>query len=149
MLNNLKKIKQKKLRVGRGIGSGKGKTSGRGVKGQKSRSGVAIKSFEGGQMPLYRRLPKRGFKIIGIKETGSLNLSEIQSFLQSKKLKATEKIDLALLKKLNIIKKRYKKLKVLGKGEIKEKLNIEVNYLSSSAKDKLEKSGSIVKIIKN
>ena len=149
MLNNLKKIKQKKLRVGRGIGSGKGKTSGRGVKGQKSRSGVAIKSFEGGQMPLYRRLPKRGFKIIGIKETGSLNLSEIQSFLQSKKLKATEKIDLALLKKLNIIKKRYKKLKVLGKGEIKEKLNIEVNYLSSSAKTKLEKSGSNIKIIKN
>ena len=149
MLNNLKKIKQKKLRVGRGIGSGKGKTSGRGVKGQKSRSGVAIKSFEGGQMPLYRRLPKRGFKIIGVKETGSLNLSEIQSFLQSKKLKATEKIDLALLKKLNIIKKRYKKLKVLGKGEIKEKLNIEVNYLSSSAKTKLEKSGSNIKIIKN
>ena len=100
-------------------------------------------------MPLYRRLPKRGFKIIGIKETGSLNLSEIQSFLQSKKLKATEKIDLALLKKLNIIKKRYKKLKVLGKGEIKEKLNIEVNYLSSSAKTKLEKSGSNIKIIKN
>jgi len=149
MLNNLKKIKQKKLRVGRGIGSGKGKTSGRGVKGQKSRSGVAIKSFEGGQMPLYRRLPKRGFKIIGIKETGSLNLSEIQSFIQSKKLKATEKIDLALLKKLNIIKKRYKKLKVLGNGEIKEKLNIEVNYLSSSAKAKLEKSGSNIKIIKN
>ena len=148
-LNNREKINKSKIRVGRGIGSGKGKTSGRGVKGQKSRSGVAIKSFEGGQMPLYRRLPKRGFKIIGIKETGSLNLSEIQSFLQSKKLKATEKIDLALLKKLNIIKKRYKKLKVLGKGEIKEKLNIEVNYLSSSAKTKLEKSGSNIKIIKN
>jgi len=149
ILNTVTKIKISKKRVGRGIGSGKGKTSGRGVKGQKSRSGVAIKSFEGGQMPLYRRLPKRGFKIIGIKETGSLNLSEIQSFLQSKKLKATEKIDLALLKKLNIIKKRYKKLKVLGKGEIKEKLNIEVNYLSSSAKTKLEKSGSNIKIIKN
>ena len=148
-LNNREKINKSKIRVGRGIGSGKGKTSGRGVKGQKSRSGVAIKSFEGGQMPLYRRLPKRGFKIIGVKETGSLNLSEIQSFLQSKKLKATEKIDLALLKKLNIIKKRYKKLKVLGKGEIKEKLNIEVNYLSSSAKTKLEKSGSNIKIIKN
>ena len=148
-LNNLLKTNKGKIRVGRGIGSGKGKTSSRGHKGQKSRSGVAIKSFEGGQMPLYRRLPKRGFKIIGIKETGSLNLSEIQSFLQSKKLKATEKIDLALLKKLNIIKKRYKKLKVLGKGEIKEKLNIEVNYLSSSAKTKLEKSGSNIKIIKN
>tara|TARA_B100000242_G_scaffold279666_1_gene238335 strand:- start:421 stop:870 length:450 start_codon:yes stop_codon:yes gene_type:complete len=147
MLNNLKKIKQKKLRVGRGIGSGKGKTCGRGIKGQKSRSGVAIKSFEGGQMPLYRRLPKRGFNIIGKKEVGSVNLSEIQSFIELKKLKLTDKIDLALLKKLNIIKKRYKKLKVLGKGEIKDKLNIEVNFLSNSAKVKLEKSGSNIKII--
>jgi len=147
MLNNLKKIKQKKIRVGRGIGSGKGKTCGRGVKGQKSRSGVAIKSFEGGQMPLYRRLPKRGFNIIPRKKIGALNLAEIQSFLQSKKIKSTDKIDLALLKKLNIIKKKYKKLKVLGKGEIKEKLNLEVNYLSNSAKSKLEKSGSNIKII--
>ena len=149
MLNSLKKIKKDKIRVGRGIGSGKGKTSGRGVKGQKSRSGVAIKSFEGGQMPLYRRLPKRGFKIIGKKITGSINLSKIQLFIQSKKIKASDRIDLALLKKLNIVKKKYKKIKVLGKGEIKEKLNIEVNYLSSSAKDKLEKSGSNIKIIKN
>ncbi len=149
MLNSLKKIKKDKIRVGRGIGSGKGKTSGRGVKGQKSRSGVAIKSFEGGQMPLYRRLPKRGFKIIGKKTTGSINLSKIQLFIQSKKIKASDRIDLALLKKLNIVKKKYKKIKVLGKGEIKEKLNIEVNYLSSSAKDKLEKSGSNIKIIKN
>ena len=147
MLNNLKKIKQKKIRVGRGIGSGKGKTCGRGVKGQKSRSGVAIKSFEGGQMPLYRRLPKRGFNIITRKKIGALNLAEIQSFIQSKKIKSTDKIDLALLKKLNIIKKKYKKLKVLGKGEIKEKLNLEVNYLSNSAKSKLEKSGSNIKII--
>ena len=149
MLNSLKKIKKDKIRVGRGIGSGKGKTSGRGVKGQKSRSGVAIKSFEGGQMPLYRRLPKRGFKIIGKKTTGSINLSKIQLFIQSKKIKASDRIDLALLKKLNIVKKKYKKIKVLGKGEIKEKLNIEVNYLSSSAKDKLEKSGSNIKIITN
>ncbi len=147
MLNSLKKIKQKKIRVGRGIGSGKGKTSGRGVKGQKSRSGVAIKSFEGGQMPLYRRLPKRGFNIIAKKDTGALNLSEIQYFIESKKIKASEKIDLALLKKLNIVKKKHKKLKVLGKGEIKEKLNLEVNYLSDSAKAKLEKSGSNIKII--
>jgi len=149
MLNSLKKIKKDKTRVGRGIGSGKGKTSGRGVKGQKSRSGVAIKSFEGGQMPLYRRLPKRGFKIVGKKTTGSINLSKIQSFIQSKKIKTSDRIDLALLKKLNIVKKKYKKIKVLGKGEIKEKLNIEVNYLSSSAKDKLEKSGSNIKIINN
>ena len=146
-LNNRPKMNKSKIRVGRGIGSGKGKTSGRGVKGQKSRSGVAIKSFEGGQMPLYRRLPKRGFNIIGKKETGALNLAEIQSFIQSKKIKTTDKIDLALLKKLNIVKKRFKKLKVLGKGEIKEKLNLEVDYLSNSAKAKLEKSGSNVKII--
>ena len=138
---------KKSKRRGRGAGSGLGKTSGRGVKGQKSRSGVAIKSFEGGQMPLYRRLPKRGFNIIAKKDTGALNLSEIQYFIESKKIKASEKIDLALLKKLNIVKKKHKKLKVLGKGEIKEKLNLEVNYLSDSAKAKLEKSGSNIKII--
>ena len=149
MLNSLKKIKREKIRVGRGIGSGKGKTSGRGVKGQKSRSGVSIKSFEGGQMPLYRRLPKRGFKNIGKKTTSSINLAKIQSFIQAKKIKTSEKIDLALLKKLNIIKKKYKKIKVLGQGEIKEKLNIEVDFLSNSAKDKLEKSGSNIKIINN
>jgi len=147
MLNNLKKLKEKKIRVGRGIGSGKGKTSGRGVKGQKSRSGVAIKSFEGGQMPLYRRLPKRGFNAIHKKEIGLLNLSDIQAFIQSKKINPSDKIDLALLKKLNIVKKKYKKLKVLGNGDVKEKLNIEVNYLSNSAKTKLEKLGSNIKII--
>ena len=146
-LNNLEKTNFSKIRVGRGIGSGKGKTSGRGVKGQKSRSGVAIKSFEGGQMPLYRRLPKRGFNTINKKETGALNLSEIQSFINSKKIKTTDKIDLAFLKKLNIVKKKFKKLKVLGNGEIKEKLNLEVDYLSNSAKAKLEKSGSNIKII--
>ena len=147
MLNTLKKIKQTKIRVGRGIGSGKGKTSGRGVKGQKSRSGVAIKSFEGGQMPLYRRLPKRGFTPISKERVAILNLDKIQSFIKSKKIKTTDKIDLALLKKLNIIKKKFKKLKVLGKGDVKEKLNIEVNYLSNSAKTKLEKSGSNIKIL--
>ena len=147
MLNKLKKLKEKKIRVGRGIGSGKGKTSGRGVKGQKSRSGVAIKSFEGGQMPLYRRLPKRGFNVIHKKEIGLLNLSDIQAFIQSKKINPSDKIDLELLKKLNIVKKKYKKLKVLGNGDVKEKLNIEVNYLSNSAKTKLEKLGSNIKII--
>ena len=146
-LNNRNKINKSKLRVGRGIGSGKGKTSGRGVKGQKSRSGVAIKSFEGGQMPLYRRLPKRGFNTIRAKDTGILNLSDIQNFIKLNKIKTSDKIDLALLKKLNIIKKRYKRLKVLGKGEVKEKLNIEVNSLSDSAKSKLEDSGSNIKII--
>ena len=108
-LNNLVRTNKKKIRPGRGIGSGKGKTSGRGIKGQKSRSGVAIKSFEGGQMPLYRRLPKRGFNAIHKNDIGLLNLSEIQSFIESKKIKPSDKIDLALLKKLNIVKK-----KVLG-----------------------------------
>ena len=105
-LNQLVKTDKKKIRVGRGIGSGKGKTSGRGHKGQKSRRGVAIKSYEGGQMPLYRRLPKRGFNAIYKKEIGLLNLSEIQSFIQSKKINPSDTIDLALLKKLNIIKKK-------------------------------------------
>ena len=146
-LNTLNNIKTKKIRVGRGIGSGKGKTSGRGVKGQKSRSGVAIKSFEGGQMPLYRRLPKRGFNAIRKNDIGLLNLSEIQSFIESKKIKPSDKIDLALLKKLNIVKKKYKRLKVLGNGDVKDKLDIEVNFLSNSAKTKLEKSGSNIKII--
>ena len=146
-LNTTTSVKIKKIRVGRGIGSGKGKTSGRGVKGQKSRSGVAIKSFEGGQMPLYRRLPKRGFNVIHKKEIGLLNLSDIQAFIQSKKINPSDKNDLELLKKLNIVKKKYKKLKVLGNGDVKEKLNIEVNYLSNSAKTKLEKLGSNIKII--
>ena len=98
-------------------------------------------------MPLYRRLPKRGFNVIHKKEIRLLNLSDIQAFIQSKKINPSDKIDLELLKKLNIVKKKYKKLKVLGNGDVKEKLNIEVNYLSNSAKTKLEKLGSNIKII--
>ena len=150
-LNTLKSnsgSRKKKLRKGRGIAAGQGASCGFGMRGQKSRSGRPTRpGFEGGQMPLYRRLPKRGFNIIGKKKTGALNLAEIQLFIQSKKIKTTDKIDLALLKKLNIIKKRFTKLKVLGKGDIKEKLNLEVNYISNSAKAKLEKSGSNIKII--
>jgi ribosomal protein L15, bacterial/organelle len=147
MLNNLTKIKTNKIRVGRGIGSGKGKTSGRGVKGQKSRSGVAIKSFEGGQMPLYRRLPKRGFNPLRKNLISKLNLKDIQILLENKKINRTDKIDLKLLKSRKIIKKYYDKIKILGSGEIKEKINLEVNYLSNSAKEKLDKSGSTVKIL--
>ena len=147
MLNKLKKIKIKKIRVGRGIGSGKGKTSGRGVKGQKSRSGVAIKSFEGGQMPLFRRLPKRGFNSIKRNFVGVLNLREIQGHINSKKLKSNEKINIELLKKLQLIKKKFNKVKILGNGEIKDKISLEVNFLSNTAKKKLEKSGSSVKIL--
>ena len=104
-LNNLVKLNKKKLRVGRGIGSGKGKTSGRGVKGQKSRSGVAIKSFEGGQMPLYRRLPKRGFNPIVKNKIAILNLDKIQTYIDKKNIKITDTINKDLLKKLNLISK--------------------------------------------
>jgi len=140
-LNNIGEIKVKKTRVGRGIGSGKGKTSGRGHKGQKSRSGVAIKSFEGGQMPLYRRLPKRGFNSLKKIRVGKINLGKIQLFIEQKKINKSEKISLDLLKKLKIINKNSIKLKILGFGEVKEKINIEADLFSKSAKTKLEKIG--------
>ena len=149
MLNGLTKLKTKKIRVGRGIGSGKGKTSGRGVKGQKSRSGVAIKSFEGGQMPLYRRLPKRGFNSFNKSKIGKLNLGDLQQFIESKRIKSSEKIDIKYLHSLKIIKKKYEKIKILGQGEIKNKLNLEVHYLSNSAKEKLSKNGSTIKILES
>ena len=149
MLNDLTKLKTKKIRVGRGIGSGKGKTSGRGVKGQKSRSGVAIKSFEGGQMPLYRRLPKRGFNSISKNKIGKLNLGNLQLLIESKRIKSSEKIDIKYLQNSKIIKKKYEKIKILGQGEIKDKLNLEVHFLSNSAKEKLSKNGSIIKVLEN
>jgi len=148
-LNTTTQVKSKKIRVGRGIGSGKGKTSGRGVKGQKSRSGVAIKSFEGGQMPLYRRLPKRGFKAIPNKDNIAIvSLSRIQEIINKKKDIANNSINLANLKKLKFISKKYNKLKFLGSGELKSKLNIEVNKISKSAKEKIEKLGGKVTLLK-
>ena len=147
-LNSLEKTKRKRIRVGRGIGSGKGKTSGRGVKGQKSRSGVAIKSFEGGQMPLYRRLPKRGFNPIKKINIGKINLGKIQYFIKKNSINYKDKINLELLKKLNIVNKKSEKLKILGSGEIKDKITVEANFFSKSAKDKLEKIGSIVQVLK-
>ena len=143
-LNTTTQIKNKKLRVGRGIGSGKGKTSGRGVKGQKSRSGVAIKSFEGGQMPLYRRLPKRGFNSISKEKIAMLNLEVIQLLIDKNKLDAGTKINLNLLKKEKILNKSYSKIKVLGNGDLKSKIDIEVDYSSSSAKNKIEKVGGSI-----
>ena len=147
-LNNRGKINKSKIRVGRGIGSGKGKTSGRGVKGQKSRSGVAIKSFEGGQMPLYRRLPKRGFNPIGKKNIAILNLDKIQTFIDKKSITTKETLNSDLLKKLKLINKNSIKLKILGSGEIKEKINIEADLASKSAIDKLEKLGGSIQIKK-
>ena len=147
-LNNRVKINKKKIRVGRGIGSGKGKTSGRGVKGQKSRSGVAIKSFEGGQMPLYRRLPTRGFNSIGKKNIAILNLNMIQSHIDKKRFKSSDVINTNLLKKLNLINKNSVKLKILGSGEIKDKINIEADLASKSAVQKLEKAGGSIQLKK-
>ena len=148
ILNNSLKVKNPKKRLGRGIGSGKGKTSGRGVKGQKSRSGVAIKSFEGGQMPLYRRLPKRGFNRIGKKNIAILNISDISSFLKSKRINLKDKIDIKYLAERKIIGKKYSKLKILGKGELSEKINIATDFISKSAKSKVEKAGGSIVISK-
>ena len=132
-LNTKDKINKSKMRVGRGIGSGKGKTSGRGVKGQKSRSGVAIKAFEGGQMPLYRRLPKRGFNPISRVNIAIMNLEKIQFFVNEKTINPTEIINIEMLKKLKLINKHSQKLKILGTGEIKDKVNIEADLASKSA----------------
>ena len=147
-LNNREKINKSKIRVGRGIGSGKGKTSGRGVKGQKSRSGVAIKSFEGGQMPLYRRLPKRGYNPISINNIAIMNLEKIQFFIDKKTIKNSDILNADLLKKLNLINKNSKKLKILGTGELRVKVNIEANLASKSAINKVEKVGGSIQLKK-
>ena len=147
-LNNTSQIKIKKMRVGRGIGSGKGKTSGRGMKVQKSRSGVAIKSFEGGQMPLFRRLPKRGFNPIKKDKIAIINLGKIQSLLDAKRINLDTKIDLDLLKKANIVGKSYQKIKILGSGEIKDKIEVNVDFFSKSAQKKLEKIGGSINLKK-
>ena len=147
-LNSIFKTNKSKIRVGRGIGSGKGKTSGRGVKGQKSRSGVAIKSFEGGQMPLYRRLPKRGFNPIKKENIAILKLDKIQSYIDKKNIKSNEIINSNLLKKLKLINKNSNKLKILGSGELKDKINIEADLASKSAVEKLEKIGGSIQLKK-
>ena len=147
-LNNRQKINKSKIRVGRGIGSGKGKTSGRGVKGQKSRSGVAIKSFEGGQMPLYRRLPKRGFNPIKKDNIAIINLDKIQSYIDKKSIKTSDTLNSEVIKKLKMINKNSIKLKILGSGEIREKIKIEADLASKSAITKLEKLGGSIQIKK-
>ena len=147
-LNTRQKINKPKIRVGRGIGSGKGKTSGRGVKGQKSRSGVAIKSFEGGQMPLYRRLPKRGFNPISRENIAILNLEKIQSYIDKKNINPSEVLNSSSLKKLKLINKNSTKLKILGTGELKDKINIEADLASKSAIEKLEKIGGSIQLKK-
>ena len=144
-LNSLRyKVKLKKMRVGRGIGSGKGKTSGRGHKGQKSRRGVSIKSFEGGQMPLYRRLPKRGFISLKKKNIALINLDKLQKLYDSKKISNNTIINIAELKKINLLKKNDTKIKVLGNGDLKNKLKLEVDFISKAAKKKIEDVGGSV-----
>ena len=147
-LNSLIKNNKKKVRVGRGIGSGRGKTSSRGHKGQKSRSGVAIKSFEGGQMPLYRRLPKRGFKAIKTKKIAILNLSKIQDILDKNKHNLKNIFDLKILKEKKLIKKDFSKLKILGTGEIKSSLEISAHFVSKQALEKIQKAGGKLNILK-
>ena len=147
-LNSLIKNNKKKIRVGRGIGSGKGKTSSRGHKGQKSRSGVAIKSFEGGQMPLYRRLPKRGFKSLSKNDTAVLNLSKIQSMIDKSKNNLKDSLNLKILKEKKLINTKYSKLKILGSGEIKNNIKISANFASKQALSKIEKAGGKIDLIK-
>ena len=147
-LNTTTQVRSKKIRVGRGIGSGKGKTCGRGVKGQKSRSGVAIKSFEGGQMPLFRRLPKRGFNPIKKEKIAKLNLNKIQSMIDKKIISQTNTLNIENLKKAKIISNTFNKIKILGSGEIKDKVDLIVDYISKSAKEKLEKNGSKINLKK-
>ena len=147
-LNSTLKFKDKKIRVGRGIGSGKGKTSGRGVKGQKSRSGVAIKSFEGGQMPLFRRLPKRGFNPVSNIKIVTFNLDKLQKLIEKNKIKSGNIVNLDYLIKNKLIKKTFNKLKILGNGDLKTKINIEADFVSKSAKTKLDKLGCSISIKK-
>ena len=147
-LNNLVKTNTKKIRPGRGIGSGKGKTGGRGIKGQKSRSGVAIKAFEGGQTPLYRRLPKRGFKSFAQDTTAIINLSYLQKFHDNKRIDLNVPIDLKFLQEKKIINKKYIKLKILGDGELKNKPNITANFASKQAQEKIKKVGGTITILK-
>ena len=147
-LNSLLKNNKKKIRVGRGIGSGRGKTSSRGHKGQKSRSGVAIKSFEGGQMPLYRRLPKRGFKTLNKKNIAILNLSKIQAILDKSKNNIKNTLDLKTLKEKKLVNKKFLKLKILGTGEIKKNIEISAHFFSKQALSKIEKAGGKISIIK-
>jgi large subunit ribosomal protein L15 len=144
--DNPKATKDRK-RIGRGIGSGTGKTSGKGHKGQKARSGVAVKGFEGGQMPIHRRLPKRGFTNINRVPFVELNLDNIEKLIANKKLNIQKAINSEYLLELGLIKKITSKVKLLAKGEIKSKINIEVSAVSSKARELVEKIGGTVTVL--
>jgi len=136
-----------RMRVGRGIGSGKGKTAGRGQKGAKARSGVAINGFEGGQMPLHMRIPKRGFNNIFAKDYAEVNLGSIQKMIDAKTLDAKTLIDHAALKAVGIARGGKDGVRILGKGEFKTKLSFKVAGVSKGAKEAIEKAGGSVEVI--
>jgi large subunit ribosomal protein L15 len=140
--------RQNRMRVGRGIGSGKGKTAGRGTKGQKSRTGVSIKGFEGGQMPLHRRLPKRGFNNIFARRLSEVNLGRVQIAIDKGRLKADEPVNVESLVKAGVLKRGYDGVRLLGNGELKAKLNFEVDGASKSAIAAVEKAGGSVKVLR-
>jgi large subunit ribosomal protein L15 len=144
--DNHKSTKDRK-RIGRGIGSGTGKTSGKGHKGQKARSGVAVKGFEGGQMPIHRRLPKRGFTNINRVPFVELNLEKIEKLITNKKINNQKSINSEYLLELGLIKNITSKVKLLAKGEIKSKINIEVSAASSKARELVEKVGGTVNVL--
>ena len=146
-LSDLVGAKKKRKRVGRGIGSGTGKTSGRGVKGQKSRSGVAIKGFEGGQMPLHRRLPKRGFNNLFSKKYNVFNLDRIQYFIDNGKIDAKQIINIDTLLEAKLIKSERDGLKILGRGKLTSKVELEVSGASAKAVKLVEKAGGKVTVL--
>jgi large subunit ribosomal protein L15 len=139
--------RKKRMRVGRGIGSGKGKTSGRGGKGQTARSGVRIKGFEGGQMPMHRRLPKRGFNNIFRLEFAEINLDRLQDAIDAKKIDAKDTVTVESLVKAGVIRRAKAGLRLLGRGELKAKLAVEVYGASKTAIAAVEKAGGSVKIL--
>lgn len=136
-----------KKRLGRGIGSGKGKTSGRGVKGQKARAGSAIGGFEGGQMPIYRRLPKRGFTNIFAKQIATVNTGMIQKFIDAKRLDATQEITAEVLVNAGLLRSTALPVKLLGKGELKAKVALHIHAFSVSAKELVEKAGGSITVV--
>ena len=149
-LNQLKSDNKKsKKRIGRGIGSGTGKTSGKGHKGQKARSGVAIKGFEGGQMPIHRRLPKRGFKNIFRTEYVPINLGIIQKLIDEKKISAAKPLHIETLLKVGLLKKKNNYIKILAKGEFKSKITFIGFNFSKSAKIIVEKNGGTIENLNN
>jgi large subunit ribosomal protein L15 len=138
--------RKSRIRVGRGSSSGKGKTAGRGVKGQTSRSGVAIKGFEGGQMPLHMRLPKRGFNVPNPKKLNSVNLGRLQQAVDAGKLKAGDTVSVTTLTEAGVIRRPLHGLRILAQGELKEKLDFDVTGISKAALEAVEKLGCSVKV---